>query len=75
MALSTLGTNATTTLHALVQNTNMSAADAATLRANIKYDGQLVDHVMRAIQANSVYPGGYKFQGGGFAFMCRGVAR
>jgi hypothetical protein len=64
MALKTLGTAATNTLHALVQNSNLAVADAATLRANIKYDGVYVNHVWTAIQANAVYPGAYEFQGG-----------
>lgn len=55
MALKTLGTSATSTLQALVQNSNMSPADAATLRANIKWDG---------VYGNAIEPGGYEFQGG-----------
>jgi len=55
MALLTLGTSATTSLHALVQNTNLTIADGATIRANIKYDG---------VNGNAVVPGAYEFQGG-----------
>lgn len=64
MALSTAGTAATTTLKALVQNSNFSPADAATLRANIKYDGVYVNAVWTRIQNGQVYPGGYEMQGG-----------
>jgi len=55
MALKTLGTSATTTLRALVMNSNLTPADAATLRANIKND---------KVNGNPVWPGGFEFQGG-----------
>jgi hypothetical protein len=64
VALKTLGSNAQTTLHALVQNTNLSATDAATFRANVLYDGVYVNHAWVAVQNNQVYPGGYEMQGG-----------
>ena len=64
MALKTLGTSATTTLNALVMNSNLTVADAATLRANIKYDGAYVNAVWTQIEAGAIYPGGFEFQGG-----------
>jgi hypothetical protein len=54
MALLTFGSNAQTTLHALVMNSNLAVADGATLRANIKND----------LTPNNVWPGGFEFQGG-----------
>jgi hypothetical protein len=47
-----------------VQNTNLAPADAATLRANIKYDGAYVNAAWTRIQNGQVYPGGYEMQGG-----------
>jgi len=64
MALKTLGSAATTTLNALVQNSNLTPADAATLRANIKWDGLLQNNVWTRIQNGAVCPGAYEFQGG-----------
>jgi hypothetical protein len=55
MALKTLGTGATTSLRALVMNSNLSVADAATLRANIKDD---------LTNGNPIWPGGFEMQGG-----------
>ena len=64
MALKTLGTSATTTLNALVMNSNYSAADAATLRANIKWDWDYVNGAFTRIQAGAIYPAAFEFQGG-----------
>src|SRR5271165_2203568 len=64
MALLTFGTHAQTTLHALVMDTNVTIADGATFRANVKYDGSLQNGVLTAIQKHAVYPGGFEFQGG-----------
>jgi hypothetical protein len=47
-----------------VQNSNFTPADAATLRANIKWDGQYINHVMTRIQNGMIFPGGYEMQGG-----------
>ena len=55
MALKTLGTAATTTLRALVMDSNLAIADGATLRANIKDD---------KTNGNPVWPGAFEFQGG-----------
>ena len=54
MALLTFGTNAQTTLSALVMNGDLAVADGATVRANIKND----------LPPNNVWPGGFEFQGG-----------
>ena len=64
MALKTAGTAATSTLRALVMNSNLAAADGATLRANIKWDGAYVNAAWTRIQAGAAYPGGFEFQGG-----------
>ena len=64
MALNTIGTSATSTLHGLVMNTNLTVADAATLRANIKWDGSYVNAAWVPIQAHAAYPGAFEFQGG-----------
>lgn len=45
-------------------NGNLSAADAATLRANIKYDGTFVNNAWLRVQNGQVFPGGFEFQGG-----------
>jgi len=63
MALKTLGSNATNTLRALVQDSNLTVADAATLRANIKWDWDYVNGAFVLIQNGAVYPGAYEFQG------------
>ena len=55
MALKTLGTATTSSLNALVMNSDLAIADGAQLRQNIKYDG---------VQNNQVLPGGFQFQGG-----------
>ena len=64
MALTSMGTSATTTLRGLHMDGNLSPADGATLRANIKYDGLYLNTVWTRIQNGQVYPGGFKFQGG-----------
>lgn len=64
MALLSGGTSTTTTLKGLVQNTNLSVADAAMLRANIKWDGSLQNGAWVPIQGHAAYPGAYEFQGG-----------
>jgi hypothetical protein len=64
MALLSGGTSSTTTLRGLVQNTNFTAADAATLRANIKWDGVYVNAAWTRIQNGAISPGSYEFQGG-----------
>lgn len=58
-----MGSAATTTLKGLHMDSNFSATDAATLRANIKYDGEYVNKVWNRIQAGQVFPGGFEFQG------------
>lgn len=63
MALKTLGTNATNTLSAFVQNTSvMTQADLATIRANIKND---------IINGNPIWPNGYDraFQNDGVLYV------
>ena len=64
MALKTLGTSATTTLNALVMNSDLTVADAATLRANIKWDYVYVNGAWVQNQNGAAYPGGFEFQGG-----------
>ena len=64
MALLSCGTSATTTLRGLRASTNLSAADAATLRANIKWDGSYQNAAWVRIQNGAAYPGGFEFQGG-----------
>jgi hypothetical protein len=64
MALKTAGSTLTTTLQALVQNSNFLPADAATIRANIKWDGVYVNGAWTRIQNGAIAPGGYEFQGG-----------
>lgn len=54
MALKTLGTNATTTLHAFVMGTNTSAADYASIALNIKND---------KVNGNPIYPGAFAQKG------------
>jgi len=52
MALKTLGTNATTTLHALTfQRAGLLTADVATFRASIKND---------LVNGNPIWPGGFE---------------
>lgn len=64
MALTTMGTSATTTLRGLHMDGNLSAADGATLRANIKYDGVYANAAWTRIQNAQIYPDGFTFQGG-----------
>ena len=64
MALATFGSNAQTNLRALVMDSNLTIADGATFRANVKYDGSFQNGTLTAIQGNAVYPGGFEFQGG-----------
>lgn len=52
MALKTLGTNATTTLHALLfQRAGIAAADAATFKENVLND---------QVNGNPIYPGAFE---------------
>lgn len=64
MALKTAGTSATTTLNALVMNTNLSAADGATIRSSILWDGVYVNAAWVRIQNAAIYPAAFEFQGG-----------
>ena len=64
MALTNMGTSATTTLKGFHMNGNSSAADAATLRANIKWDGVYVNAAWTQIQNHAIYPGAFEFQYG-----------
>jgi hypothetical protein len=48
----------------LVMNSNLTPADAATLRQNILWDGSYQNAAWVRIQAGAVYPGGFEFQGG-----------
>jgi hypothetical protein len=64
MALLTAGTSLTTTLNALVQNTDLTIADGALIRAAILWDGAYVNAAWTRIQAGAIYPGAYEFQGG-----------
>jgi len=69
MTLLSGGTSTTTTLRGFVQNTNLSATDAATVSANIKYDGALVNGAWTQIRNHAVYPGGFTFGVGGQALL------
>lgn len=64
MALKTLGTSATTTLNALVVDSNFSPADIATLRVGIKWDWDYVNGAYVRIQAGATCPGSIEFVGG-----------
>src|SRR5271170_8400160 len=64
MSLTSMGTSATTTLKGLHMDSNLSAADAATLRANVKWDGVFVNNAWTQVQNHIAYPGGFEFQGG-----------
>ena len=66
MALTSMGTSATNTLRGFHMGLNAStlAADAATLRANIKYDGSYQNAAWIRIQNAQVYPGAFEMQGG-----------
>ena len=64
MALTSMGTSATTTLKGLHMDGNLTVADGATLRANIKWDGVYTNLVWQPIQNHAVYPGAFEFQGG-----------
>jgi len=55
MTLKTLGTSLTTSLNALVMDSDLTIADGATLRANIKND---------QVNGSPAYPGAFEFQGG-----------
>jgi hypothetical protein len=59
-----MGTSATTTLRGLHMDGNLTVADAATLRANIKWDGVYANAAWTQIQNHIAYPGGFEFQGG-----------
>lgn len=64
MALKTAGTSATTTLSALVVDSNFTAADIATLRNGIKYNWVFVNGAYVRVQAGAIFPGGIDFVGG-----------
>jgi hypothetical protein len=64
MALTSMGTSATTTLRGLHMDGNLSVADAATLRANIKWDGVYANAAWVRVQNGIAYPGAFEFQGG-----------
>lgn len=64
MALKTLGTNATTTLSALVVDSNFTPADIATLRVGIKWDWVFVNGAYQRVQAGATCPGAIDFVGG-----------
>lgn len=66
MALKTLGTSATNTLRALVAGTNLSPADIATLRANIKND---------LVNGAPIWPGAFEFNSGVLTVPNRGVLK
>ena len=64
MALVSMGTSGTTTLRGLHVDYNMTPADHATLRANIKWDGSYQNAAWVRIQYGQVFPGGFEFGGG-----------
>ena len=64
MALKTAGTSATTTLSALVVDSNFTAADIATLRNGIKWDWVFVNGAYVRVQAGGIMPGGVDYVGG-----------
>lgn len=64
MALKTAGTSATTTLRALVVDSNFTPADIATLRANIKWDWVYVNGAYVRVENGSVVPGAIDMVGG-----------
>ena len=64
MALKTAGTSATTTLSALVVDSNFTIADIATLRAAIKYNWVFVNGAYVRQQAGAIMPGGIEYVGG-----------
>lgn len=64
MALTSMGTSSSTGLRGLHMDGNFSATDAATLRANIKWDGVYVNTAWTRIQNAAVCPGAFEFQGG-----------
>ena len=64
MALKTAGTTATTTLSALVIDSNFTPADIATARAAIKYNWTFVNGAYVRQQAGAIFPGGIDFVGG-----------
>ena len=51
-------------MNALVMNSDLTVADAATLRANIKWDWDYVNGAFTRIQAGAIMPAGFEFQGG-----------
>jgi len=66
MALTATGTNANNTLNGFHMDLNSStlAADVATLRSNILWDGVYVNKAWTQIQKHIAYPGAFEMQGG-----------
>ncbi len=64
MALKTAGTSTTTTLSALVVDSNFTPADIATARAAIKYNWVFVNGAYVRQQAGAIFPGGIEYVGG-----------
>ena len=64
MALKTAGTLTTTTLSALVIDSNFTPADIATLRAAIRYNWTFVNGAYVRVQKGDIVPGGIDFVGG-----------
>jgi hypothetical protein len=64
MALVSMGSTSATGLRGLHMDGNFSAADAATLRLNIKWDGSFQNNAWVPIQNHAAYPGAFEFQGG-----------
>ena len=72
MALKTLGTNATTTLHALVAGVDLTPADIAQVRANIKDDYL---NSLSTPGAPVIWPGGFEMNAGELYVPRRGVLK
>lgn len=64
MALKTAGTSLTTTLNALVVDSNFTLADIATARAAIKHNWTYVNGAYVRVQKGDIFPGGIDFVGG-----------
>jgi len=72
MALIGMGTSSTSTLNGFHMNGDFTAADAASLRSNIKWDGVYVNKAWTQIQNHIAYPGAFEFQyGRGFLYVPR----
>lgn len=72
MALKTLGTNGTTTLNALVAGTDLTPADIAQVRANIKND---LLNSLSTPGSPVIWPGAFEFENGLLYIPRRGVLK